>query len=320
MRARLAPLAACAAAAGIFVAAFPNRLIGTGTLVALHVRSEMARISLAMLASHPWFGIGIGRYYDASAPLLASSSLAAYYFRENAHNNYLQLAAELGLVGAVAIGWLLWTVAMRVRIGVSRNTESMLFWLAAGLAAFLLTALVGHPLLTPQVSLNFWLLLGVAAGSTATDGTSMRRVAGCFCLLLLVTFPVRVRNEIRGVDYEHVTYGFGARSEEQGGIPYQTLDRRGTFFVRGDVSFVRIPLRAPSTARSGRLTLVAIELDGREVDRVNVGDDWTLITLMTPRQPPEGQFHRVALVAASGDAAAPEVRVGRLQIGYHAPQ
>jgi hypothetical protein len=289
-----------------------------GTSVALHVRLEMARISFAMLATHPWFGIGIGRYYNASAPLIASSSLAVYYMRENAHNNYLQILAELGLVGAAAMGWLFWTVAVRLRTAASRTGDPLPLWLAAALVAFLLTALVGHPLLTPEVGLNFWLLLGIAGGLSRTGGNAMSRIGtGCFCVLMLATFPARVKNEIRGLDREHVMYGFGARTPEEGGFTYRTIERRATFFVDRDAISVRIPLRAPSSGVSGRrVTVVGIELDGREADRVTVGPEWTTTTLIMPRARADEKFHKIVLVAAPGENDSLEIRVGPLQINH----
>lgn len=321
LRRRLAPLAACLVAAGLFVVAFPNRLIGIGTSVALQVRLGMAAISLSMLRGHPWFGIGVGRYYETSAPLLAASPLGTYYFRENAHNNVLQIVAELGLVGAAAVGWLLWRVAGRLRSAVSRNAEPVYYWLAAGLIAFLLTALVGHPLLTPEVALSFWLLLGIAAGSSPGREAPGWKAAGCLGLLLLVTFPVRVRHEIRDLDREHVTYGFSSTHQDERGETYRTIARRATFFLRRDASAVRIPMRVASPDGGTRqIGVVAMELDGREVARVTVGDVWTIATLPILKPPPDGNFHKVVLMPVPGASAPVEIRVGALRITYRPPQ
>jgi hypothetical protein len=312
---RWAPLVACALAAGVFLVAFPNKLLGLGTSVAVHVRVVMARISLSLLAAHPWFGIGVGRYYEASAPLLASSSLAVYYVKQNAHNNYLQFAAELGLVGVAVMGWLFWTLAGRVRGALQRH-DSAFSWLVAGLIAFLLTAVVGHPLLIPEVSLNFWLLMGLTAGSAPVRERYTWQTAGCFVLLLLATFPARVQDEIRHLDREHVMFGFGPRSQESDGTPYQPLARRSTFFLRRDSRFVRFALRATSRDSSGRSTTVAIELDGREVNRLTVGDEWTMVTLVTRAPPPDSNFHKVVLIAAPDLKDLMEIRIGSLQINY----
>jgi O-antigen ligase/polysaccharide polymerase Wzy-like membrane protein len=318
---RLAPLAACALAAGVFVIAFPNPLFSIGASVALQVRLGMARVSLAMLAAHPWFGVGIGRYYEASGALLASSSLATYYFKENAHNNFLQIAAELGLVGFAAVGWLFCTVGLRLWRAAQRTDDPLYSWFAAALVAFLLTALVGHPLLTPEVSLNFWLLLGIAAGSSTGSSRFAPRIAASVCVLLLATFPTRLRNEIRDMDREHVAYGLGPRSQEQNGIAFRTIQGRATFFLRSDAAAVRIPLRARAVNNGGRAeAVVAIELDGRVVNRVTVEDDWKTTTLVIPKPPPDGSFHKVVLVAVTQAREPAEIRVGALEITYQQPR
>ena len=51
---------------------------------------------------------GIGRYYPLSK-LVLPPWLSLVYGRENAHDYYLQIAAELGIVGALAFVWVLGT-------------------------------------------------------------------------------------------------------------------------------------------------------------------------------------------------------------------
>ena len=72
-------------------------------------RAELVRTALDMLADRPLLGVGVSRFYDLF-PQYASPELRQAFFesalipvvRENAHNNFLQILAELGLVGFAA--------------------------------------------------------------------------------------------------------------------------------------------------------------------------------------------------------------------------
>jgi hypothetical protein len=77
--------------------------------VALEVRRQLALTSVRMLSADPAFGVGIGRYYSRSGEFSSPELLQIFppAVHENAHNNFLQILAELGIVGLAAVGWLL---------------------------------------------------------------------------------------------------------------------------------------------------------------------------------------------------------------------
>ena len=69
-----------------------------------------------MTASSPSFGVGIGRYYSRSGEFSSPELLESFppAIHENAHNNFLQILAELGVVGFAVVMWLLWSAARYV--------------------------------------------------------------------------------------------------------------------------------------------------------------------------------------------------------------
>jgi O-antigen ligase len=107
---------------------------------------------------------------------------------ENAHNQFLQFAAELGAVGLVAFLLVLWSAL---------TLSSALTWqvsAAAALSAFLITCLAGHPLLMPLVAYPFWMMVGVTAGGQrASPGelAALRRGVLVVIIALVATMPLR---------------------------------------------------------------------------------------------------------------------------------
>jgi O-antigen ligase len=138
----------------------PTRSLG----VTLHSRLELSRAALKMFADHPLAGVGVGRFRLHVVNYIAQD-LPEEIRHENAHNNVLQLLAELGLAGFLPLAWLVVAIARQVWAALrSGALNGPLTGAASGVAAFGLTCLAGHPLLIDVVAFAFWLVLGVVAG------------------------------------------------------------------------------------------------------------------------------------------------------------
>ena len=94
---RALPAMAIVALIGIW--AFPNPILDRSAVGAMSIRLELARASFRLLSEAPVFGIGIGRFYARSGGEIRDPAVSAIYPRENAHNNFLQILTELGIVG-----------------------------------------------------------------------------------------------------------------------------------------------------------------------------------------------------------------------------
>ncbi len=88
----------CAAVAVVYA---PTRGNQKASSIAARVRVEMARTTMRMVAEEPMFGIGLGEFYQRSGEFSSPELLALFppAQHENAHNNFLQILAETGLVG-----------------------------------------------------------------------------------------------------------------------------------------------------------------------------------------------------------------------------
>ena len=158
------------ALSALVLLAYPRTAAHGSIFVAYGVRRDLLTTTLRMAGDAPLFGVGIGRYYDRSREFMPPR-LRRQYRAQNAHNQYLQVLGELGVIGlasfaamvAVGVGPALRTLARRAG-------DPMLAGLAIGCVTFLLIGLGMHPLLTGEVAVVFYLVLGLsrAAASTST--------------------------------------------------------------------------------------------------------------------------------------------------------
>ena len=166
----IAAVVALAAAATATAYLLPHRATQRSANDALRVRYELSRTAVRMLATAPVFGVGVGNFFNLSGQFVSGELLALFppAARENAHNYYVQLLAELGIAGAAAFGWLVWVAgrrAARLFGGAAGPPGPAWPWgLAVGVVAFALTCLGGHPLLIDEPAFTFALLAGTAVG------------------------------------------------------------------------------------------------------------------------------------------------------------
>ncbi len=140
--------------------------VGPGA--AVEFRIETTRIAVEAMRRYPAFGVGLGDYVRSTRRFITEDfpSMRVHAPNgENAHNNFLQIAVELGVPALVVFLWLVGPVIVTGIRGTPGTVPSPeLEGMACGLAAFLASALLGHPLLIPQVGVAFFAALGMTAG------------------------------------------------------------------------------------------------------------------------------------------------------------
>ncbi len=138
-------------------------------------RAEAWQIGYLMFRDHPITGIGIGEYKRQYLPYkgqyLQTPEGQALQARigyvpgsDRAHNEYIQLAAEMGLVGiltgAFFILTIFWSALRRLRISESIDAKLPTLVLIASVISFMSDSLLGFPLHLPPNALVFSFLLG----------------------------------------------------------------------------------------------------------------------------------------------------------------
>ena len=263
----------------------------------LGYRVMFAETALRMFASAPAFGVGIDQYYLQSEQF-APEGLADTYRRVDAHNPFLQTAAELGLVGLLPF---IWIIGAALRAGVTavrtRPDDPLLVGILAGFIAFLISsASSGHPLLIAVTAYPFWIVLGLAASSAARAPAAEpaseaakrlstarwgRRCIVLGLLLLALSVPPRIAARTAGIDFTTITYGLHDL-EDNGVDRFRWTTGHATLFIDADAGAIELPLRAPLIDLTGPMT-VEIFLDERLAHRIELtAADWRRVHVQIP--------------------------------------
>jgi O-antigen ligase len=305
-------------------------------------RQQFVLTSVRMIAARPLFGVGEGRYYPSS-PLFLSPELATSYGAENAHNFFLQVGGELGLVGFVLFAiWLIAPLTRTARAVARAPRDARLLGVGSGVAAFIITCLTGHPFLVGEVAYPFWLLFGLmtalAGAALLSDAgrvgrsraswstlPALRWLAAAAAIVILVASPITtatgavIPSESRGVNglFEWETLSDGTR--------FRWTGRYASLFVPADVTRVEIPVRLPTDGRSIPVMGVEAMTGGVGRGRTLVDANWAIISLPLDPVLPPIQYKRIDLridrvwqpalyIAGSADMRKVGVQVGELRL------
>src|SRR5262249_49201598 len=216
-------------------------------------RTQFNAASVRMIAARPLAGVGIGQYYAAST-LFLGPEMAFTYGRENAHDYFLQVAAELGLPGLVLLALWLGAGLTVVARALTRPIDPRLIGAASGVVALLATCLSGHPLLVAEVAFPFWIVFALAlalAASTVLDDPIGYHAAvrsngvvacGATALLIVAAAAVSGRTPLAPPDSFAVT-GLYPTDTSSAGAPWTGV--YASVFAPANAMRVYIPVRQP---------------------------------------------------------------------------
>ena len=129
-------------------------------------RLLLLKTSFAMVKESPFFGLGINTYSD-NFPRFKPQTYPALMY---AHNSYMQMAAEIGLVGLffylLFIASFLWRFIRAIVSNKSSYFRTLNVGVVSGIAGLLFNALFESLLQSTQLRTLFWSLMGIAAALT----------------------------------------------------------------------------------------------------------------------------------------------------------
>jgi hypothetical protein len=280
-------------------------------------RAGLVEAGLRMVGDRPLLGVGVSQYYalfpryvPEDLHRLFAQELGYEITHENAHNQFVQVLAELGVLGLAAF-----LALLACALWGWRSSERWRLAAVAAVGGFLLTAMAGHPLLIPMVSVPFWTVLGLAAAGrndTAAPGDTRTRrrlawgLAGLL-VLLAATMPWRWRLERADADLAGVTLGLSGWQTAAAGERFRRAEGRATLFVPREAARVTVPLRSTEHTAG----LVEVVVDGRlaGVVRLDPGR-WSEAVVPFPEVTGRPRYRRLDLILAP--AGPPR----RLQPGF----
>jgi O-antigen ligase len=313
-RVRLGIIVGVVAVAAVATLTNITRVSRASTGDATRIRLSLAGTGLRMAADHPAFGVGIGEF-RAHAAAYTSAELVALFpvagAGENAHNQWIQVLGETGVVGLLAFA-AFWC-GLLLPVVRSHNSEGHIpaLALAAGVTALLLSAVLGHPFLTPFVTLTTLLVAGIlrGLGPVAADAARRGRWIAAACIVaLIISLPFRIVAARRGVDLDNVVVGATPFVGELEGVRFRKAEPRAVLFVRTDAMVVEIPLRA----ESGVGCRVTVSVDGNAADEVEVSSDrWQRARFLF--REPETRWNSRRMVVRTSDATC-QLLIGRMTV------
>jgi putative inorganic carbon (HCO3(-)) transporter len=109
--------------------------------------------TLRIIKNSPWTGVGLGNFN----PILKSR-----YAHDYAHNSYLQIWAEMGILGIASFLWLIVMVFKSALKNIKESpNKQQIFSLITASSVFLIHNLVDFSFFLPEVSLIWWIILGL---------------------------------------------------------------------------------------------------------------------------------------------------------------
>jgi len=271
----------------------------------VNARVLLAKAGLQMFTDAPIFGIGITQFYGASTGYLNGS--LGPNFHENAHNNFLQVLAEQGVIG---LGAMVWWLAVILMAGVqARGADPLRGALIAAVVATVGTWMTGHPLLVPEFSFVFWQYAGILVGLAPVKLPAVPRwlvwTAAAGLIVSAVPRAITLRN---AGEFEH--RGFGVSIWHTDDVQ-RFREAGGSFalFLPATGRTIELPMRRTDVARDP-LELVAT-IGGHPLARLSIsGNAWNTVTLIIPAG--SRRFELVEFAAApSAGETAPLVRIGK---------
>lgn len=151
------------------IEALRNRL---GEIANLGDRIQIWKAAWELSLLQPWCGVGIGSYFSTHLIIFLDPHPYSFLDKVTAHNTYLHLLAERGIIGSavflvifISVLWLLWRAIVRSgasgeeRSAASRSEALALFGGLTALAAYGLFQFIFY---IREVELLFWLFMGLA--------------------------------------------------------------------------------------------------------------------------------------------------------------
>jgi O-antigen ligase len=146
-------------------------------------RLEFWRVAFDLFKNEPILGYGNGTFFST---YYIEYGMNEWYSRFT-HNHYLQMAAEIGVVGVGLFLLFIWTSFNGVIHNAKQSEKPTFFWgMVAGLVAFLLHIGVDFTWNFPAVTMLFFFFLGVTTRVDVKEPIKLNKTVSLIGLVLII--------------------------------------------------------------------------------------------------------------------------------------
>ncbi len=288
-RALVAGLASALIVAGVGLAVKPDLFAAaaerTRDAFSGHSRLFIWDVTAEMTAARPVLGWGAGSFSPVYHQILATPR-PGWFDWLTAHNQYLMLTAERGLLGLAGFGLLLWALGESLFAASRAGAERVLVrGLTLSFAGFVAYGMFQYMFFLKAIEWLFWLLVGALAAMTPAAGPRpLERASQALLLIaaLLVPWraaavePMRVPGD-RAFGFHHFEKSGDRTFQWTEGYAVRRMNR-----PKG-ASELELALANGHPRPDLHPLEVVVRVDGREALRADVGGGWTSYRL--PLQP-----------------------------------
>lgn len=264
-----------------------------------------------MAKDHPFFGLGVGRVFRFFATYNRFVGGAPEGARFSAHNTFLNVAAEMGVVGLTALSILLagaYAITIdalrRASEAASRRMMAVTVGLLGGLFAYTLTMIPGDRFILREDIVTFAAVLAIAAavresvtrplsqqGQEGVVGAWARRTAAFALIAIVATVPLRAAYERRSIRFEHVVFGLHD-VEAANEVRYRWTTAHATFYRPSRDADVTLEVRSlapfPQT--------ISVRFNDVEIDRLTLVDhNWRASRYPVPPRVKDAPYLKIEL-------------------------
>ncbi|MBC8401076.1 MAG: O-antigen ligase family protein [Candidatus Marinimicrobia bacterium] len=156
---------------------FTNRLESIGSQQDGNTfgRVEIWSNSLEICLENPLLGTGLRTFHISNSRWLPHGR--KYDF---AHNDYLQIFVELGLIGLAVLIWFMiryfiqvWKFRFRPKNSAGKNNQLLIFGMIAGTGATMAHSFIDYDFYIPGISITFWFLMAVIISNITRHDSSI---------------------------------------------------------------------------------------------------------------------------------------------------
>jgi len=250
----------------------------------LDIRLPLWKHTIQMVEDFPLWGVGIGEFHFALAKYSSvfTDSPGGHF---HPHNYFLQIAAEMGLIGFYAFLWILGmilTKGSQIARG-KRDFVKLGVWF--GVIGFILAFFGDGYLWNIELQLMFWLLIGLlSVNDTENEMAQIHQrsfdkkllIGLSFILFLTIPLQIYQRSQISFLPEKNI--GLYEEKFKDEGREYQWGEKVVMIPLEVKGNWIHIPIRFGNPDIKKRPVEVKIFVNRRIIDRLDFKDnDWHML-------------------------------------------